>query len=69
MLDTIPDVLNPNITSTIIYDSSARVASGTGEDVVQEDKQVEDESFVPLIIVSLPSSLSTPFEIHRKSTV
>lgn len=46
----VPDALNPNIAPTILtYDTSAPVASGMGEEVVQGCTQVEDESFVSLI--------------------
>ncbi|KAL9709960.1 ferroxidase fet3 [Leucoagaricus gongylophorus] len=56
MFDTIPDALNPNVTSSITYSSSADVTdSGT----VDEYQLVEDTSLVPIEQIAAPRPTKT----------
>ncbi|KAH9941128.1 Fet3 protein [Epithele typhae] len=53
MFDTVPDTLNPNVTSSITYDSStSHTTSGT----VDEYHGVDDLSLVPLVAKALPAA-------------
>ncbi|TFK41495.1 Fet3 protein [Crucibulum laeve] len=56
MFDTVPDALNPNITSSITYDSSASLADST---TVDEYHDVDDLSLVPIIKIPQPPATRT----------
>jgi iron transport multicopper oxidase len=50
MFDTVPPQLQPNVTATITYDTSAPLSNSTGEDTVENYNTVQDEELVPLIV-------------------
>ncbi|KAF8989844.1 Fet3 protein, partial [Hymenopellis radicata] len=56
MFDTVPDTLNPNITSSIIYASSA---STTDLGFIDDYVTVNDTSLVPIDVQSPPESTKT----------
>ncbi|KAH9478002.1 Iron multicopper oxidase fer1 [Psilocybe cubensis] len=56
MFDTVPDTLNPNITSSITYDSSAPL---TDLGFVNEYHDVDDLSLVPIIEIAQPVATKT----------
>ncbi|KAL0568315.1 ferroxidase fet3 [Marasmius crinis-equi] len=55
MFDTVPPALNPNITSSITYSTSASLTSET----VEEYSMVDDISLVPIQKISAPSATKT----------
>ncbi|KAF4616730.1 hypothetical protein D9613_008665 [Agrocybe pediades] len=56
MFDTVPDSLNPNITSSITYDSKASI---TDLGFVDAYHDVEDTSLVPIIEIAQPVATKT----------
>ncbi|KAJ8087400.1 ferroxidase fet3 [Marasmius tenuissimus] len=55
MFDTIPDALNPNVTSSITYSASAALTDGT----VEEYSMVDDLSLAPVEKITAPAATKT----------